>query len=96
MSATQRIKPEAMRWFAQNPRTMSKLVIATPEDWEEIKRDFIEPGLVNRSHIVLMPAADSLDLLLQRNRIVAELCIEEGLRMCTRMHIEIWDRLTGV
>lgn len=91
-----RIIKDVLHFFADNERTMSKFVIADKSDWLEICTTFIEEGLVKKEQIVLMPAADSLELLLIQNKLVAEICIANQLRMCTRLHVEIWNQLTGV
>jgi 7-carboxy-7-deazaguanine synthase len=96
MSDAARRKPAVLRWFAANPRTMSKFVVSGPDDWEEIRRDFLETGLVDPRHIVLMPAVDRRSDIPGAYLSVAEICIREGMRMGVRLHVEIWDRLTGV
>lgn len=96
MPEKERIKADALHFFYNNDRTMSKFVISEPGDWNEIYTDFIDKKLVKKEHIVLMPAAESLEKLLERNKIVADICIENQIRMCTRMHVEIWNQLTGV
>lgn len=96
MPRSERIKEEVLHYFAANDKTMFKFVIATTADFEELWRDFVETDLVNTSQLVLMPAADSLEQLLLQNKMVAALCIEHQLRMSTRLHVEIWNQLTGV
>lgn len=96
MPESERIMPQVLTWFAQNSKTMSKLVINEESDWQEIQRTLLLPGLIQKKQIVLMPAAGSRQQLLIINTLVAEICIQEGLRMCTRLHVEIWDKLTGV
>ncbi len=96
MPENERINEASLHFFVNNDKTMSKFVISNSSDWEEICTDFIEKGLVKKEHIVLMPAADSLELLLSQNKLVAEICIANQLRMCTRLHVEIWNQLTGV
>lgn len=96
MSADVRIKPEALRWFAANPRTMSKIVVSDVGDWAEIHETFLSEGLIRREQLVLMPAVDSRERIPEMYRLVADLCIREGVRMGVRLHVEIWDRLTGV
>ncbi|MCH2045593.1 MAG: 7-carboxy-7-deazaguanine synthase QueE [Saprospiraceae bacterium] len=96
MPRHQRIKAGVLTWFAKTPKTMFKFVIGSIQDWEEIQEDFLNEQLIPKSQIVLMPSADSIDSLLKMNRLVADICIENQVRMCTRMHIEIWDQLTGV
>jgi 7-carboxy-7-deazaguanine synthase len=91
-----RRRPEVLRWFAANPRTMSKFVVSDIADWDEIRRDFLEPDLVDPKHLVLMPAVDRRSDIPVTYLAVAQLCIREGVRMGVRLHVEIWDRLTGV
>lgn len=94
--ANGRIEPEVLKWFAAQPNTMSKMVISNKQDWDEIMNDYITKELINKNQIVLMPAAGSREELLINNKIVAEIAIYHGVRMCTRLHVEIWDKLTGV
>jgi organic radical activating enzyme len=96
MPEKERIKPEVLRFFYENPSTMFKFVISEKADWDEIKTDFIETALAKKEQLVLMPAADSLENLLKKNQLVAEICIQNQIRMCTRLHVEIWNQLTGV
>jgi 7-carboxy-7-deazaguanine synthase len=96
MPEASRVFEPVLHWFAQNPKTMSKFVIGSESDWCEINRDFIQTGLIDRKQIVLMAAADSRESLMRTNKQVADICIRESVRMCTRLHVEIWDRLTGV
>jgi organic radical activating enzyme len=96
MPEKERIKAEALSFFYENSKTMFKFVISEFADWEEIKTDFIDTALVEKEQIVLMPAADSLENLLKKNQLVAEICIQHQIRMCTRLHVEIWNQLTGV
>jgi len=96
MPAKKRLVPQALQVLAQEKGTIFKFVIAQTSDFEEIQRDFLTPGLIKKEQLVLMPAADSLEALLQHNKMVAEICIREQIRMCSRLHVEIWDQLTGV
>ncbi|MBL4649230.1 MAG: 7-carboxy-7-deazaguanine synthase QueE [Aureispira sp.] len=96
MFKSQRIDPSILQWFSKNPNTMFKFVVTTKEDFKEIQEALLETGWIDSSKIVLMPGADSIEQLLERNQMVAEICMEHQLRMCTRLHIEIWNKLTGV
>lgn len=96
MLKDQRIDASILQWFSNNPNTMFKFVVTTKEDFQEIQEELIDTGWIDPSKIVLMPGADSIEQLLERNQMVAEICIEHQLRMCTRLHVEIWNQLTGV
>lgn len=96
MPLNQRWSPSILQWFSDNPNTMFKFVITCQEDFEELQARWKEQPELDWKKIVLMPGADSLEQLLERNKFVAELCIQHQLRMSTRLHVEIWNQLTGV
>ena len=96
MPENKRLLPDVLQWFKANKNTMFKFVIRCEEDWQEIKNAWLENDLIDKNKIVLMPAASSLEELLQVNKLVAEICIREQIRMSTRLHVEIWNQLTGV
>lgn len=97
MPFERRLRPNVLRLLAdQGEQTMFKFVVTHPEDWHEIERDFLQPGYIRRHQIVLMPGADSRERLWQLGALTAQLCMEHNLRMGTRLHVEIWDKLTGV
>lgn len=85
-----------LQWFSDNPNTIFKFVITCQKDFEELHSYWKAHPSLDWKKIVLMPGADSLEQLLERNRLVAELCIQHQLRMSTRLHVEIWNQLTGV
>ena len=95
MPSQQCLIPKQLQWFSENPKTMFKFVISQPSDFEEINELFKYYNL-DRKKLVLMPAANNIENLLINNKMVAELCIEHNVRMCTRLHVEIWNQLTGV
>ena len=95
MSLQARWKQQVIDWFGNNPKTMFKFVLAAKYEFEEID-EMIRSKQIDASKIVLMPAADSIEQLLERNKMIAQLCIDQQLRMCTRLHVEIWNQLTGV
>ncbi len=96
MPRAERIKPKVLHFFASRPKSMFKFVIANKIDFLELEQDFIQDQAIPKNQIVLMPAADSLEQLLIQNKMVAQLCIQHQIRMCTRLHVEIWNQLTGV
>ncbi len=96
MAAEKRIVTDALAFFNANPKTMFKFVIRNNDDWTEIQNDWINTGHTAPNKIVLMPAASSIAELLEVNKVVADICIANQIRMCTRLHVEIWNQLTGV
>lgn len=96
MEAKLRIKSDVLEWFNKNEKTMFKFVISSQKDFDEIQQEFIQQLKIDKHKIVLMPAADSIEQLLEQNQLVADICIQYQIRMCTRLHVEIWNKLTGV
>ena len=73
-----------------------KFVITRAEDWKEILSDFIDPGIVSPSQIILMPGAASREALAEIRGFVVDLCKEHGVRYSSRLQLDIWDKATGV
>jgi 7-carboxy-7-deazaguanine synthase len=71
-----------------------KFVVSDKKDYNEIIEDY--SNLIDRERIYLMPAGENQKLLNQTKQYVAELCIRENFNFSTRLHIEIWDKKTGV
>lgn len=75
--------------------TIFKFVITSTKDWNEIYYNYLIKG-IGREKIWLMPGADNIDQLLETNRIVAKIALENQVNFCTRLQIEIWNKTTGV
>ena len=73
--------------------TQFKFVITTEEDFEEMVQDF---GFLKKDKIVLMPSGENQELLAQSKPIVVELAKKHYLNFTTRLHIDIWNKKTGV
>lgn len=91
-----RYRPEILRYLSAQPNSWFKFVVSKEEDWTEINRDFIEPGLITREQIVLMPLGATREELFQNREYVAEIAVREGVRYSTREHVVLWDKKTGV
>lgn len=96
MPREQRIVPEALHWLVGNTKSCFKFVVTGERDWEEIGRDFLEPFGIERCRVWLMPGADSRVSLQQLGPVVAEVAKVHGVNYSPRLHIELWDRKTGV
>jgi organic radical activating enzyme len=96
MPLDRRWNKNILQWFSDNPNTMFKFVLTCSADFEELQKRWQEQASLDWGKIVLMPGADSLEQLLERNQLIANLCIQHQLRMSTRLHVEIWNQLTGV
>jgi organic radical activating enzyme len=71
-----------------------KFVISNVEDWNEILDTYY--AYINDDKIWLMPSGENQELLNETKQLVAELCKNNFLKMSNRLHIEIWNKKTGV
>ncbi len=89
-------KPDVLKLLNNLDNSWFKFVITSLDDWEEIKEKFIEPGLISKEKIVLMPEGVTREELQQHYDIVVKLAVEENIRMTDRLHVTIWNKKTGV
>ncbi|WP_128891963.1 7-carboxy-7-deazaguanine synthase QueE [Erythrobacter sp. HKB08] len=86
--------PERLDFYATDPRAFFKFVIATPEDVEEVlalhERYHFKPG-----HVFLMPEGTESETLREREKWLAELCVEHGFRLSDRLHIHLFGDTRG-
>jgi len=74
--------------------TIFKFVVNGEQEWKEIKNDYF--SIVDKNKIYLMPAGESQDLLNDNKQKVVDLAIQNHLNFTTRLHIDIWNKKTGV
>lgn len=97
MKERARIKPEVLKQLNNiNGLSYFKFVVEREEDWEEIERDFIKPGYIYKSKIILMPQGQTQVELNRTRETAADMAIKHGVRFSDRMHVTIWDKKTGV
>lgn len=96
MPKAARYKPEIIAETAKFDNSWFKFVIKGYDDWEEIEQDFLKPGLISRSQIILMPEGATREELQSHYDEVVSLCTKESVRFSDRLHITCWDRKTGV
>lgn len=86
-------KPEVIKELNKK-NTIFKFVVNSDKEWEEIERDYLP--IVDREKIYLMPAGENQELLNENKQRVVELAKDKYLNFTTRLHIEIWNKKTGV
>ena len=74
--------------------TIFKFVINDTKEWEEVKELYLP--IVDRDKIYLMPAGENQKLLNENKLRVVEMAKENYLNFTSRLHIEIWNKKTGV
>ncbi len=91
-----RYNPEVLKKLASLENSWFKFVVYDEAGWKEIKDDFLNPGLIQKSQIVLMPlGADRAELESNRDKVI-EIAVRENVRYSTREHVVLWDKKTGV
>lgn len=89
-------KPEIIQKMAKLKNSYFKFVIAAKEDWDEIVRDYIEPGLIAKRQIVVMPEGQNRVELEAHAQIAVDIAVDNNVRFCNREHIVLWDKKVGV
>jgi organic radical activating enzyme len=80
--------------WVREPRATFKLVIATPEDWDEA-RGLIASHALPRERVMLMPEGMTEAVLKERAAWLAGVCAEHGLRLSPRLHVWLWGARRG-
>jgi organic radical activating enzyme len=88
-----RIKIDVLKKI-RNYDCQFKFVVSNVNDWEEIKEDYLP--FLDKSYITLMPAGSNQEELLTTKELVAEICKQNYIRLTNRIHIDIWNKKTGV
>lgn len=91
-----RYKPDVIKATAELTNSWFKFVVSREEDWKEIEEDFLQPGLIKRSQIVLMPEGQTREELNQNREMAVECAIKQNVRYTERLHLVIWGKKTGV
>lgn len=91
-----RVKPAVMEYMARLTNSSFKFVVSSTQDWQEIVRDYIEPFGIRKEQIILMPEGQTQAELQLSRPIVAQMAIDNQVRLSDRLHVTIWDRATAV
>lgn len=91
-----RYKPDIIQFMSENTNSIFKFVISKKEDWEEVVSDFLEPNLVKRNQVILMPEGSTREQLRRSYPIVFDLATKYQIRMCDRFQITMFDQAVGV
>jgi 7-carboxy-7-deazaguanine synthase len=71
-----------------------KFVVEGADDLPEILT-LVDRWQLPRDRVYLMPQCDNGEMLVERGRIVAEICSEQGFNFTGRMQIELWGNERG-
>lgn len=90
----QRIKPEILARFAEEPRANFKFVIAEEGDLEEVDA-LVQRFSIPKGRVILMPEGITDETLIRRGRTLVERAIERGYRYGHRLHITLYGDERG-
>jgi len=98
MPKDKRIVPFALVEIAKHPYSSFKFVISKPEDWNEIRENFIDTGYINvhPTRIFLMPAGTTPEEIMETGKVTWRMAMETGCLMTSRMQIIVFGPKPGV
>lgn len=86
--------PERLAAWASQPKAYFKFVISAPDDLSEVL-ELIERYSMDRARVYVMPEGTDSATLRTRERWLAPLAMEHGLRLSDRLHIHLYGDTRG-
>ena len=86
--------PEVLEFFRQLPNAYFKFVVVQSSDIDEVCGLRDKYGLPGE-RIILMPEGQRAEVIQSRSLWISEVCIKEGFRFSTRLHILLWGDQRG-
>lgn len=96
MPREKRYKADVLDFLSRLADSWFKFVVKDAKDWDEIKADFVDTGLVKLDQIVLMPEGQTRAELQKRYAEVIQLCCDNGVRFSDRLQVTAFDCAVGV
>lgn len=88
--------PTVIQDTAKLSNSTFKFVVDCEEDWQEILTKYLQPKLITKQQIILMPQGDTREALEITRPIAAKMAMKYNVRFSDRLHITLWDKKTGV
>jgi len=89
-----RLRPQALKTFAKNPKAWFKFVVCKDGDLAEIEGLIMRFSLP-RERVILMPEGTDAETILERSRWLVEICKEKGFRFSPRLQILLFGNRRG-
>lgn len=86
--------PERLTAWAREPKAYFKFVISAPTDLSEVL-ELIERYSIDRARVFVMPEGTDSATLRERERWLAPLALQHGLRLSDRLHIHLYGDTRG-
>ena len=93
-SASIRLRPEVLDFYAGDPRANFKIVVANPSDLTEVHALVAQSGMPT-GRVWLMPEGRTPAELRARETWLAEACLEAGYNFTDRLHIHLYGDTRG-
>ena len=93
METAMTFKPEVIQELNKK-NTIFKFVVNSEKEWGEIKKYYLP--ILDKKKVYLMPAGENQELLNINKEKIVNLAKDNYLNFTTRLHIEIWNKKTGV
>ncbi|MFN0095446.1 MAG: 7-carboxy-7-deazaguanine synthase QueE [Dehalococcoidia bacterium] len=90
-----RLRPEALVALADTGKAFFKFVMRDPDDLVEV-REVVALAGAAPDRVILMPEGRSAEELRAKSGWLADVCVREGYRFSTRLHVLIWSDERGV
>ena len=95
MPLKRRCKPDVLKALDKTDNDIQyKFVLSSGSDLDEVNNDFLPH--ISRDRVYLMPAGSTQEELAETYPIVAELCKYNNFKFTPRLHVDIWNKKTGV
>jgi organic radical activating enzyme len=86
--------PDRLAAWGADPRAWFKFVVASPADLDEVL-GLIETHGLDPARVYVMPEGTDSEILRSRERWLAPLALNHGLRMTDRLHIHLYGDTRG-
>ena len=93
MDSAMTFKPDVIEKL-NTTNSIFKFVVNKEKEWDEIQNHYIP--IIDKKKVYLMPAGENQELLELNKERVVELAKNNYLNFTTRLHIDIWNKKTGV
>lgn len=93
MDSAMTFKPDVIEKL-NTVNSIFKFVVNKEKEWDEIQNYYIP--IIDKKKVYLMPAGENQELLELNKERVVELAKNNYLNFTTRLHIDIWNKKTGV
>lgn len=91
-----RVNPDALMWFSEHDHVQFKFVVRELTDVHEVLATYVNPRPWMANRVYLMPGADTREELERLRPWVIDVCKDYGFKYSDRLHLQVWDKKTGV